>query len=62
LTSTSWLIVVLPPEAATRQLNLKVVPGTTLVSSAKLRPGCTSTRRILWCWPACVFMTPELPA
>src|SRR5260370_23939323 len=44
-----------------RQLKRNTVNGTTLVSSAKLRPDTTSSRRILWCWPARVFITPVVP-
>src|SRR5205823_11031937 len=44
-----------------RQLNRKVVPGMTLVSSAKLFPGCTSRSVIWWCWPAFVCITPVVP-
>ena len=42
LISTIWLIFVLPaaPEAGSiRQLNRNIVPGTTLVSNTKDRPG-----------------------
>src|SRR2546421_366742 len=44
-----------------RQWKKKVVPGTTFVSRTNPRPGWTSSSRILWCWPACVFMTAVLP-
>src|SRR6266849_1240742 len=60
-TSTVWLTLVLPSAGSIRQLKRNFVPGTTLVSSAKLRPGCTSTSFILWCWPARVFITPVEP-
>src|SRR3979490_3318161 len=61
LTSTILLIFVLPTAGSTRQLNRKVVPGTTLVSRAKKRPGWTSVSFILWCCPARVFITPWVP-
>src|SRR4051812_3565859 len=60
-TSTIWLTLVLAPAGSIRQLNRNVVPGTTFVSRAKLRPGTTSRSFILWCWPARVFMTPVVP-
>ena len=61
-TSTVWPTFVFPPAAGSmRQLNRNFVPGTTLVTSAKLRPACTSTSCILWCCPAFVFMTPVDP-
>ena len=60
-TSTVWLIFVFAPAGSIRQLKRNFVPGTTLVTRAKPRPGCTSTSCMLWCWPAFVFITPVDP-
>src|SRR5438309_3370866 len=60
-TSTVWLTLVLAPAGSIRELKRNLVPGTTVVTSTKLRPGCTSTSCILWCWPALVFITPVDP-
>src|SRR5207237_8389801 len=60
-TSTVWLIFVFAPAGSIRQLKRNFVPGTTLVTRAKPRPGCTSTSCMLWCWPALVFITPVDP-
>src|SRR3989440_2510752 len=60
-TSTVWLIFVFAPAGSIRQLKRNFVPGTTLVTRAKPRPGCTSTSCMLWFWPAFVFITPVDP-
>src|SRR5437879_7922385 len=46
-TSTVWLTLALPATSSILQLNRNAVPGTTLVSRAKLRPGTTSMSFIL---------------